>query len=225
MNVQSPSMGMILNFVNSFHEQCRNMVRDAVRLLRDEHQVYVTHEPAWDYAVKPNDRFLAQEYSMVRRAWATFLPGGDIQRGAIFVFDFFHPRRPVEPSLIFGTVYPGSTSFAAADRWASYNTIVDPEKRDQPVTVDHDGPFTVVSGTMPQRFEESVLVRVPLEGITDHQALQRMVVSPLAALLRGERAAAKDLLSTVPTEPWPAVQVGSTEEEEDDSEKVKTHFD
>lgn len=220
MTDKTLSIAQVLNYVNSFHDQCRNMVKDAIRLLRDNHQLYLTHRESWDYAVKPNDRFLTQDYSSVRRAWATFVPSGDIKRGAIFFFDFFHPRSLVTPSLIFGTVDPGNSGFDAADRWASYNIIVDAEKGEQSVTLSHDGPLAIVKGSMPKRFEESTLVRVPLEAITEQQVLERIIVEPLAALLKGERATAVDLLSGLPTELWPSLQTGPTDEEEDDSEQA-----
>lgn len=220
MNDERPSLATVLNYVNSFHEQCRNMARDTVRLLRDNHQLYLAHRQRWDFAAKPNDHFLTQDCSSVRRAWTTFVPSGDSQRGAIFVFDFFRPHKLVIPSLIYGAAYAGSDGFDSGDRWATYNVIVDAEKGDQAVTVRHDGPIAIVTGAMPKRFEESAMVRVPLEAITDQDALEKMVVEPLAALLHGERATAIDLLTSVPTEVWPSIQAGSTEEEEDDSEQA-----
>lgn len=220
MSDQTPSIATILNFVNSFHEQCRNMVRDAVRLLRDNHQLYITHREAWDYAYKPNDRFLTQQYSSVRRAWATFVPNGDLQRGAIFFFDFFHPQILVKPSLIFGAVCPGSGGFDSLDRWTPCKVIEDVETADASSAVTCEGPITIVTSTMPNRFAEAAVVRVPLEAITDQAALEKMVVEPLAALLRGERPTAIELLGSVPTEVWPSVQAGPTEEEEDDSEQA-----
>ncbi len=216
MNEHVPSIADVLNFVDSFHQQCRNMVRDTVRLLRDTHQIYLTHHKGWDYAAKPNDRFLEQECSSVRQTWSTFLPTGDVQRGALFCFDFFRPNRRVTPALIYGGVYPGSAAFDAVDRWATFYTIADAEKGESSVTVTHDGPIAVVTGTTPERFEEATLVRVPLETITDQPALERIVISPLAALLQGKRSEAIASLAGVTTEMWPSPQAEIIDEEDDD---------
>jgi hypothetical protein len=220
VNDRIPSIAEILNFVNSFHEQCGSLVRDAVRLLRDKHQIYLTHKRAWDYATKPGDHFLEQDYGSVRRTWLTYVPDGNTERGALFYFDFFHPHRCVTPALIYGEVYPGVAGFDSADRWASFYTTTDAEKGDASVSVAFDGPIVVVTGTMPKRYEESMLVRVPLETITDQLALERIVVHPLAAMLRGKRSDAISLLSNVTTDPWPTARVGTTEEEENEPEEA-----
>lgn len=220
MSGETPSIAEVLNFVNSFYEQCGNLVRDTVRLLRDKHQIYLTHKKAWDYVIKPGDHFLEQDYGSVRRTWLTYVPDGNAERGALFYFEFFHPHRRVTPALIYGAVSPGGAGFDSADRWASFYTITDPEKGDASVFVTFDGPIVMVTGAIPERYEESLLVRVPLETITDQLALERIVVRPLAALLRGMRSEAINLLGGVTTERWPTVRAGTPEEEENEPEEA-----
>lgn len=214
------SVADVLKFVNSFHEQCRNMVRDAVRLLRDKHDIYLTHNRAWDYVSKPNEHFLEHDYSTVRRTWTTFFPSGDVSCGALFYFEFFHPNRYVEPALMYGALQPGSAGIEIADRWAAYYTTVDVETDQPTVTVTHDGPIAVVVGAMPKRFEEATLVRVPIETITDQTALETIVVRPLTELLRGNRAEAIAALVGQTTEYWPSSKTTLIDEEENDSEQA-----
>jgi len=218
MNDKKTSIAEVLNFVNSFHEQCRNMVRDAVRLLRDDHQIFLSHGKTWDYTNKPNDRFLDQDYSMIRRTWSIFIPSGEIVRGACFNFEFFRPNYQMSPALIYGAASPGNKGFSELGRWTHFYTTEDAEKGGQNIKLDQDGPIAVVTGTMPRQFEESAFVRVPLEAITDQGALLRMVVSPLAALLKGNRSEAIQLLSNVPTELWPSGQPAVETDEQNDSE-------
>ena len=117
-------------------------------------------------------------------------------------------------------VGPGSIDWGPVDRRASSSIVIDAEKGEQSVTVSHDGPLTIINGAMPDRFKESAFVNVALEAITDQPALERIVVAPLAALLRGERTVAIDLLRNIPTVLWPSVQAGPTEDEEDDTEQA-----
>lgn len=222
MNQPASSIADVLNFVNSFHEQCRNLVRDAVRILRDESRIYLTRKSSWDYADKPNDRFLDQDCSCIRRCWSAFIPSGDISRGALFHFEFFHPHRRVTPALMYGAFDPGPSGFDSVDRWAAFYATTDVEKGLSTVRVSHDGPITVVTGSAPKRFVEVELIRVPLELITDQSALSTTVVAPLAALLLGDRAGAIDRLASVATEHWPSALTTAVEEEteEDDPEQA-----
>lgn len=219
MNGTAPTIADVLNFVNSFYGQCRNIVLDTVRLLRDNSRIYLVHKKEWDYTRKPGDRFLETEISCIRNAWSTYLPTGEIQRGALFYFEFFHPHRQIGPSLMYGSVNPGNMGFDVVDRWASYYTTHSVDARDGTLAVSHSGPIAVINGKMPKRFEEAMLVRVPLEAICNQQALETMVVAPLAALLRGSQEGALACLQGVPTVQWPSFVSSETEEDEDESEQ------
>lgn len=207
------TLAEVFSFVNSVHEQCRNLIRDTARLLRDNHQLYLDHKKAWDYCSKPNDRFLEQEYSMVRRFCCTFLPADNTQHAAVFLLEFFHPHRLITPSLTFGSLDPGEHGYGAIDRWASYHAVTVSERRESAGCVVNNGPIAIVTGKPPKEFPQAALVRVPLESITDQPALERIVVSPLAAMLRGCWDEALKVLEGVRIEPWPSDQVDTSDEE------------
>lgn len=219
-DADTPTLAQVFNFLNSFHEQCRNLVRDAVRLVRDERGIFLTHKKEWDYAAKPNDRFLDQDYSCVRRCWMPFIPAADVSRGALFHFEFFHPKRPVTPALMYGTVDPGTEGFENMDRWAAHDSIAHAEQGESTVTISDNGPLTIVRSERPGRFKEAVFVRVPLESIVDHAALVQHVVHPLLALLCGDWEDAKRCLSETQWERWPLTTMAAPDDEEDESEQV-----
>lgn len=220
MSDQVTSIGQVLGFVNSFHERCRNMIRDTVRMLREESSIYLQRNYKMEYCDKPNDRFLDQECSMVRRSWCVYVPTNEIRRAALFYIEFCHPHRYVTPALIYGAMSYGDADFSAVERWAAHKLIIETEKRDPSVTVTFNDPITIVTGAMPLRFEEAACVRVPLESIADEAALKRIVVAPLSALLRGSQAEAASLLSGVQTEHWPSATSAAVDEDETDPEQA-----
>lgn len=215
---QPPSLAQIINFVNSLYQQCRDIIRDTVRILRDDEQICLAHKKTWDYTFGPNDRFLEQDCSLVRRCWSTFLPTENVQRGALFDIEFWRVNQLVTPALTYGALNPGVVGFTAADRWAPYNTTFYAETGTGKIAVTHNGPIAVLTGEMPNYFEEATIVRVPLESLVDQASLRRCVVLPLAALLKGRQQEALALLEGVTTELWPCKPTNVLEEETADPE-------
>jgi len=121
---------------------------------------------------------------------------------------------------MYGSVDSGNAGFDAVDRWITWKTITDVEKRAADISINHDGPITIVTGAMPKTFLESMVVRVPIETIVDQPALEAIIVSPLAALLRGDCQGANNLLKDVTTELWPSTQLNVSEEETDEPEQA-----
>ncbi len=227
MNDTPPTLAEVFNFINSVHDQCRNLLHDTVRFLRDSSQIYLNRKKEWDWCKKPNDRYLDQEFSLIRRTQSTYLPapGGDIHCGALFSFEFFHPRRPITPQLLYGTLNPGDAGFSSCERWTTYYTIVDVEQGKDSSTVESNGKIAVVKGTFPRTFVESHLVCVPLDSITDEATLTQIVVEPLTDLLRGDHGKALERLDQIETLSWPSVSptvgdgnddVGTDEQDEDE---------
>lgn len=216
-DAQRSSLAQVFTCVNSVYEQCRNLTRDAVRLLRDNEGIFLNQIKAWDWASRPNDHFLEQEFSCIRRCWLNYtVGGGPPQQGALFLFEFFNPHRPVIPSLLFGVGDAGSAEFDSLDRWATVHTILDAERGDPKYTIDQDGPLAMVITCEQKRCPHITLVQVPLESISNQSELERVVVRPMAALLKGDRASAKSLLEHVPVIPWPIRGVDAVAEEEDE---------
>lgn len=218
MSESPPSLARVMNFINSLHQQCRDVIRDTIRLLRDDHQICLAHTNAWDYCIKPNDRFLEQSCSVVQRCWSTFIPTEDNGRGVLFDIEFCRVNQLLTPALLYGAVDPGAAGFGAVSRWASYNTTHYAELGTANLVISHKGPIAVLAGRMPDYFEEANLVRVPLESIVDQDALRRIVVTPLALLLHGKHEEVLASLQGVTTETWPCKPINVPEVESDEPE-------
>jgi hypothetical protein len=182
------------------------IIRDAVEGLSQETRCYFEHRRQWDYAQKPNDHFFETQFA-VSRVWIAFVPEGTLSLGAIFYLQFYHGQRFVTPAMMYGSIDPGiDKSFDDLDKWALTLTrlIQHVEQGKDDSTLAHDGPLNYVTSGRRDCLSEARLVRVPLESITSRDDLQRIVIKPLAALVRGEVEEAKALLKDVETEQWPS---------------------
>ena len=215
-NEQPITMYEVFEYVWEVSKQTGRLIQDAAEALYKETRCYYKHMRAWDYTAKPNQHFLKTQFG-ISRAWVTYVPEGELPLAALFYVHFFNSRYQFEPALMYGSLDPGpGKDFEQVNRWASWYMITDVERKKEGTQVAVDGPFSIVTSTKENRFKEAWLVRVPLESLTSWEDLQRIVVSPLAALVRGEVEEARELLQDVETIQWPFRFAEADEEEEEE---------
>ncbi len=214
----APTLQGVFSYVEEVYRNCRLMIMDAAHELKMATGCYFEHVYKWDYVSRPNEHFLNsdQRYS-ASRCWVSYVPKGELKRGVVFSIQF-HAKRVVEPTLIFGS-FLWEPSYSEADyRWAPYHAVVLAEEdRKDVVTVDEGEVFTKVCGQGTNYFTDALLVRIPLEAINDTAALKRIVVDPLAAMVKEDNDKAAEQLADIRI-PWP-VGVSEPEEAEDVDEE------
>jgi hypothetical protein len=219
-NDQVATLQDVFEYIRQVTRQSQLIIMDAVEALRRETKCYFKHMDTWDYVERPNVHFLDMERLSISRVWVTFVPEGMPLLGALFYIHSFQAKQLLEPALMFGALDPGGDKgFDEIDRWAAYYTITDVEGGQACAQAIQDGPSITVTNTRPGCFAKARLVRVPLESIASSDDLQRIVVKPLVALVRGEVEEAKKLLEGVRTMPWPTGFAGA-EDQEDEIEQV-----
>jgi len=206
----------VFEYLQDVARQSRRIIEDAVEALRKETECYFEHMRAWDYVTKPNDHFLETRFG-TPRAWVTYVPRENLL-AALFYIQFYG-KPPVVPALMYGSLDLGKRSIDKIDRWAPFNTIRDVERSRKGIKAEQDPPFSIVTSRRKDCFSEARLVRVPLESITSWENLQRIVVKPLVALVRGDVEEARALLQEIETIQWP-IGFAGTEEQEEDVEKT-----
>lgn len=208
-----PTLQDVFTYVESVYRNCRLMIQDSVHELRIATKCHFEHVYKWDYTQKASDHFLIDGPSCPSRCWVTYRPIGELGRGVLFSLQFHAVKRVVEPSLIFGSVLIGPNGQDTLNRWVAFNSIVHAEEGRPGIKVSKGDPLVTVAGDGVNIFSEAVLVRVPLESLHDTDSLQRIVVAPLASLVRGDRAGAERELAGITTLPWP-VETSEAEESE-----------
>ena len=222
MTEQTTRLQDVFSYLLDVTRQCQRLVQDSVEALSRETGCYFEHMKTWDNVVRPTDHFLDRSFSAVPRVWLTYVPRGNLKLAVLFYFQFFHTNYQVTPALMYGTLDPGpDQDFDDIDRWASWAAIVRTEQGKEGISAELDDPFRVVNCTWKKFFLRARLVRVPLESITSWEDLQRIVVKPLTALVRGEAEEARELLNGVETIPWPAY-LDKTEDQEDETEETES---
>lgn len=219
----TPTLQSVFSYVEEVYRNCRLMIMDAAHGLRNVTGRYFEHVSKWDYVSKHGDHFLDDQRYSASRCWVSYLPQGELKPeeepigGAMFSIQF-HAKRVVEPSLIFGS-FLWKPDYPEADyRWAPYHAVVHAEEnRKDVVTVEEGRVLTKVRGHGTNYFAETVLVRVPLEAITDTNTLKEIVVRPLAAMVRKDYEEAEKLLADIRI-PWP-IGVSAPEEAADVDEE------
>lgn len=215
------TLQQVLVYVADVFRNSRLMIQDAARELRNATKCHFEHFGKWDYTWRPNEHFLYEDQNgFTSRAWIAYIPNGELCRGAMFYLEFYGTQSVVEPALMYGSFDLGSKAPEAVNRWALPHTIIRAEEQHPTVTVQKHSVLTTVLGTGEESFPEAVLVRVPLESIRDMDCLRRIVVAPLAALVRGNNDEAVKLLEGVRTIPWPVEMRVTKESDEDEQEQA-----
>ena len=217
---QTITMQDVFEYVQDVGRQSKLIIKDTAQALRKETGCYFKHMKAWDYMIKPkNEHFLDTQFG-ISRAWVTYVPEGALSLAVLFYIQFYYGKHPVVPSLMYGSLDSGTDKdFDTTSRWASWGAIMDVERKKDSVSVEIDGPFSIVTSTKESRFKEARLVRVPLESITSWEDLQRIVVKPLAALVCGDVEKARELLQEVETIQWP-IRFAEIEDEVEEVEEA-----
>jgi len=206
----------VFEYLQDVARQSRRIIEDAAEALRKETGCYFEHMRRWDYVIKPNDHFLETRFG-TSRAWVTYAPREKLLTALFYIQ--FYGKPPVVPALMYGSLDLGKRSVDKIDRWAPYNTVRDVERGKKGIKAEQDSPFSIVTSARKDCFSEARLVRVPLESITSQDDLQRIVVKPLAALVHGKVAEARELLKGVETIEWPP-RFAETEEQEEEVEEA-----
>ncbi|MCP4537484.1 MAG: hypothetical protein GY832_10090 [Chloroflexi bacterium] len=212
---QTTTLYDVFKYTWEVGRQTRLMIREAAIALHKETQCHFKHMRAWDRTMKPSEHFLQTQFG-ISRAWVTFVPQGALSLASLFYVQFYYGKHPVVPALMYGSLDPGAgKAFDKVDQLASFYTILDVEREEDGVSVKLDAPFSIVTSMKNDRYKEARLVRVPLESITSKEDLYRIIVNPLAALVRDEVEQARELLQEVETIQWPIRFTGAGEQKKE----------